>query len=298
MKRKLISLITWILFLFVAMIGVSYFNTKGCVISGTILGAFIGKTCDKIWFSIEDLLDSENWSVSLRKLLRGRLITKNTLIRISFSYLYRIKVGNEYMLVKNARGTNKYQPVGGVYKLYKDERLTLNNSYHVVDDDNIPIDESSQDDYRLKLPSKYLRRFVKRFNSVKSSRERIDNVGREFKEELHDVFNWDEIQYRYCGRHMTPLKYGDHFQCYELLLADIVELLPTAAQQKELELLKTDSSDIYRFVTADQINCLGVEAGTDQLAEWIADHSKKVLQENEQFLSKESGTGCIYCVKL
>ncbi|MBR0171669.1 MAG: hypothetical protein IJQ21_02645 [Lachnospiraceae bacterium] len=61
----------------------------------------------------------------------------------------------------------------------------------------------------------------------------MDNVGREFKEELIDtrLLNWSHIEYRYCGRYMSDLRFEKHFQMYELLLADVVELMPTKEQE-------------------------------------------------------------------
>ena len=232
------------------------------------------------------------------QLWRGDTIKKETLVRVSFAYLYRIKVGSEYLLIKNARGTGKYQPVGGVYKLTGDERIELNNRYHVVDDDKVPIDESSRDDYRLQMPSRYLKKFMNRFDSKKASRERIDDVSREFKEEIGNELGWTGIRYRYCGRHITDLKFGDHFRCYELLLADIVELLPTETQRNDLVDIHRQALDKYRFATADEITGLGIIPGTDKMVEWIADHSAKMIQENEQYLLREPGVGTVFEVSL
>lgn len=274
------------------------FETKDWPAGSSLAGILLGILIPADWHAFQDLTDTANWKTSQRQLLRGGAIKNDTLVRISFAYLYRIKVGNEYFLVKNARGTQKYQPVGGVYKLQGNERIELNNLYHVVDDNKVPIDESSRDDYRLQMPCRNLRKFVRRFNSKKASRERIDNVGREFKEELCGLLNWNHIRYRYCGRHITELKYGDHFQCYELLLADIVELLPTEEQLSDLNTLKNHDSDYYRFASAEEIKGLGVVLGTDKLVECIADHSRKILQENEQFLTKEPSSGMIFEIDL
>ena len=86
------------------------------------------------------------------------------------------------MLVKNARGTGKYQPVGGVYKTTDAEASKLKNLYNVVDDDKIPMDSSTRRDYRMQLPDRYLRRFVRRFNRASIQRENIENLSREFRE--------------------------------------------------------------------------------------------------------------------
>ena len=275
------------------------FEIKEWPAGSSIAGIILGCSFPGVWHSIQDIFDTTNWKSTQRKLARDGLITDETIVRISFAYLYRIKVGDKYFLVKNGRGTEKYQPVGGVYKFNKNEKIDLKNLYHVKDDNKVSIDESSRDDYRLRIENKHLRKFVRRFNK-KAERERVDNLGREFKEELvnNNVVNWDQITYRYCGRHMTELKFGDHFQIYELLLADVVELIPTVEQEEDLLQLMVQQSDTYRFATAEEINSLGIDTVTGSLKESIGDHTKKIIQENEDQLMKVSGVGKIYKVKL
>lgn len=298
MGRKIGLLIFWTVLTALAGLGIWLFDKNDCGILEAVMGALIALFIEKVWRASEDISDTTNWKTSLRQLWRGGTIKKETLVRVSFAYLYRIKVGSEYLLVKNARGTGKYQPVGGVYKLTGDERIELNNRYHVVDDDKVPIDESSRDDYRLQMPSRYLKKFMNRFDSKKASRERIDDVSREFKEEIGNELGWTGIRYRYCGRHITDLKFGDHFRCYELLLADIVELLPTETQRNDLVDIHRQALDKYRFATADEIKGLGIIPGTDKMVELIADHSAKMIQENEQYLLREPGVGAVFEVSL
>lgn len=265
----------------------------------SLAGIALGFSLPGLVNSIQDLLDTTNWKTSQRKLKRGRFIEDRTIIRISFAYLYRIKIGNKYLLVKNERGTGKYQPVGGVYKLLGNEKLELRNRYQVKDDNKIPLDRSSRDDYRLRLENRYLRKFVKRFDR-KAEREQIYNLSREFREELIEkgIISWSQITYRFCGRHMTELHFGDHFQCYELLLADVVELVPTPEQEADLERLVKQQSDIYRFATADEITSLGVDTASGDLRENIADHTLKIIQENEGQLMRISGVGKTYTINL
>ena len=300
MMEKVLNLILWIglSICFGVIIWLCDENNFG--LGGAIAGALITMTIERSISAFIDLGDTTDWKTSQSKLRRGGFIEDNTIIRISFAYLYRIKVEDKYLLVQNSRNTGKYQPVGGVYKLLKDEKMELKNLYHVMDDDKIPIDRSSRNDYRLRMENRYLRRFMSRFDSRYAKREHIENVGREFKEELIEtgILNWKKISYRYCGRHITELKFGEHFQIYELLLADIVELIPTQEQERDLRNLLDKTSTIYRFATADQIICLGMDIGNGQLHEWIADHTKKILQENEAQLIKVSKTGMIFSVDL
>ena len=107
----------------------------------SIAGILIGFSLPGFAKSIQDLFDTTNWKVSQRKLERGGFISGDTIIRISFAYLYRIKIGNKYLLVKNERGTGKFQPVGGVYKLFDNEKMELKNRYQVKDDNKIPSED-------------------------------------------------------------------------------------------------------------------------------------------------------------
>ena len=98
------------------------FDTNAWPVGTNLTCLFLGWFLPKFVNSIQDFCDTTSWKTSQRKLLRGKLINDNTIIRISFAYLYRIKSGNRYLLVKNERGTGKYQPVGGVYQFDEDER--------------------------------------------------------------------------------------------------------------------------------------------------------------------------------
>lgn len=292
------SIILFILSLsFIGIIVV--FEIKSLPVGSSIAGLLLGFSLPAFCKSVQDISDTTNWKMSQRKLKRGGFITDNTIVRVSFAYLYRIKMGDKYLLVKNERGTGKYQPVGGVYKFDENEKLELKNRFQVKDDDKISIDESSRNDYRLRMENKYLRRFIARFDR-KAKREKIDDLSREFKEELIEkcIVDWSQIKYRFCGRHMTNLQFGERFQIYEILLADVVELLPTLEQENDLKLLVRQQSDKYRWVTAEEIISLGVNTATGQLREDIADHTKKILQENEGELMKISDVGKTFTVNI
>ena len=294
LKIIVFGLLSVIMFVIIVL-----FEINSWPVGSSISGLVLGFSLPSLWKSIQDLTDTTEWKTSQRKLKRGDFIKDDTIIRISFAYLYRIKIGDKYLLVKNERGTGKDQPVGGVYKLFGNEKIELKNRYKVKDDNKISIDESSRNDYRLRIENRYLRKFVKRFD-CKADRERIDNLSREFREELIDknIVNWNHISYRYCGRHITELHWGKHFQCYELLLADIVELLPTPEQEQDLRNLQNQHSENYRFVTAEEISSLGVNTNSGDLRETIADHSAKILQENEGMLISNSNVGKIYDCEL
>ncbi len=300
MRKKVFMFGLWVSFTILSGVVIWFCNEHNYGLGEAIAGALIAIFIERGANAFQDLWDTTGWKASQRKLKRGGFINDDTILRISFAYLYRIKVGDKYLLVQNSRNTGKYQPVGGVYHLKEDEKTTLKNLFKVMDDNKIPIDASSRDDYRLRIKCRYLRRFMKRFDSKKAKRERIENVGREFKEELLDtgILSWDKITYRYCGRHMTELRFEEHFQIYELLLADVVELIPTSEQAHDLMELMNIPSEKYRFAKEEQITCLGMDIASGELYECIGDHTKAILQEQESQLIKMPGTGEKYSVEL
>ena len=162
----------------VGLVVIIVFEIKEWPVGNSIAGIVLGFSLPGLYHSVQDLFDNTSWKSMQRKYERAGVIKKDTVLRISFAYLYRITIADKYLLVKNARGTGKYQPVGGVYKLSEQEKLKIKNRYQVKDDNKVLIDESSRDDYRLRIENKYLRGFVRRFNK-KADREKIDNLSRE-----------------------------------------------------------------------------------------------------------------------
>lgn len=252
----------------------------------TIISLILPWMINKARLSREDLKDNQSWQSSQTKLEREQSIKPTDKIRISFAYLFRIEVEGKYFLVKNDRGTKKYQPVGGVYKFNNDERQYLAQKYYIDSDHSIPNDRHSKNDYRLRLQNKHLRDFVNRFDNT-LHREHIEDLGREFKEELFDTGILDEnifgtLTYTYCGRHIKEITYSNHFQCYELLLADIVSVELTSEQEDQfLDLIENGKDKCY-FATSDEINSLGITG--NNLEETIADHTIKILPEVEEYL--------------
>ncbi len=295
MKFKIAKLVFWIV---AAGIGIVLFfygiqdpSTINPVLAaflellgGTIFGLALVPIKDRF----VDLWDTNNWKTSQTMLKRGGFIDDETFIRISFAYLFRIKVNGEYFLIKNERGTAKYQPVGGAYKMNLEEAKFIRSNYIAEDDDCIAVDKCSKMDYRLRVPSKFLRKFFKRFDET-SDRETYVNITREFSEELFDsgVLSekfFSEISYRFIGRHITPIRFEEHFQCYEVLLADIFELEMTPEQELEFSKLTEAKNDKYIFASDAEIQALGIKKQTDELSEVIADHSQKILISTESKL--------------
>lgn len=271
--------------------GIFYFEFIKNSIGSTLSGTFLGITIPYFLSSMIDLSDNKSWKNSQRKLKRAGLIHKDTKIRISFAYLFRIKVDGKYFLVQNVR-TKKYQPVGGAYKLEPKEAQYLSEKIPVEDDDRIPIDTTTRGDYRLYVKNKDLRRFIKRFDKT-PYRENINNLSREFIEELFttnilDKDTFGDLIYKYCGRHITDVEYGDFFECYELLLADIIEVRLTDKQEELFRKLMEKTDNQYIFAKFNEIKTGGVKHGTSDLKDNIANHAPKILSENSDILINKS----------
>ncbi|EOA8316044.1 MULTISPECIES: SMODS-associated NUDIX domain-containing protein [Enterococcus] len=284
------TLVCIVIFL-LSIIGIFYFdyidNSIGFNFSFTIFSLLIGY----LILSIKELLDNKNWKSSQRRLQKKRKIEENSKIRISFAYLFRIIVDGKYFLVLNNK-SDKYQPVGGAYKLEKEEAQYLSEKIPVENDDKIPVDETTKGDYRLYVKNKNLRKFVKRFDKT-PHRESLDNLSREFQEELFstNILNKNEfgdLIYKYCGRHMTDVQYSNYFDCYELLLADIVEVILNDEQEQLFRDLMEKSDERYMFATFSEINAGGVKYGTNDLKDNIANHAPKILSENSDILINKS----------
>ena len=266
--------------------GIFYFEFIKNSIGSTLSGTFLGITIPYFLSSMIDLSDNKSWKNSQRKLKRAGLIHNDTKIRISFAYLFRIKVDGKYFLVQNVR-TKKYQPVGGAYKLEPKEAQYLSEKIPVEDDDRIPIDTTTRGDYRLYVKNKDLRRFIKRFDET-PYRENINNLSREFIEELFttnilDKDTFGDLTYKYCGRHITQIE-DTVFWPFEILLADIIEVRLTDEQENLLRGLMKKECKKYIFATSKDIRHLGVKIGTHELGDNIANHTHKILTENSDTL--------------
>lgn len=217
----------------------------------------------------------ENWQ-QLWLYIQTKAWYRNTTIRFSISYLYRIKVEGKYLLIKGKRVANQYQPVGGVYKRYRESFYAL-QGLDVTDDNNIPIDDISVDDLRVKLPGKNVSAFLTWFNTELG---REVSPSREFHEELLQTGilsrkNFPYPSYIFLKRVQTSIRYSKYFNCKEILIADVFELKPNSEQLEELKRLMLSSTDEIVWVDEERIKRLGALPGSlsnftiSETANWI-----------------------------
>lgn len=146
-------------------------------------------------------------------------------IRFSISYLFKIEIEGKYLLIRGNKIPDQFQPVGGVFKYYSNAQ-NIFEKYGVVIDDNIPIDASSNKDLRVKVKAKNAYKFLEWFNSRKN---REVCIKRELEEEL--IMTQlvpkkvsEEFKAEYIKTHFNGIKYSEHFQCDEVLIAEIYNL--------------------------------------------------------------------------
>ena len=200
----------------------------------------------------------------------------NKMVRVSVSYLFRIEVDGQFLLIESDR-FKQYQPVGGVYKSNPSAGGDLARM-DVMNDELLPIDPVSRSDLRLRVPGRHLLRFIRWFES---GQNRELGGWREFQEELLGsgvlpAAEFNSISYDFVRRFYNPMRFSDWAQSHELLVADIFQLLPTAEQVTALRALQAPRAGRVCWASGDQIMRRG-GGGVGALKLPIAEHSQWIL---------------------
>lgn len=243
----------------------------------TLLKKLFTKGIEKLW-------ENKDLVILYIKTIIGKY--RNKEIRFSISYLFRITIPNtdKYLLVKSSRIPNQLQPVGGAYKRYGDDKLFEDWDYQKDNKDNgVGIDEKSDNDLRFRVKGKNVIKVIKWFEEAK---EREVSANREFVEEListkilsHKTFR--SIDYKLIKRYAKHLKFSIYHNCYEVLIYDVVELIPNEKQKEELKNLAKIPNDItkgYAIVSSENINCLRYFENDIQVAK-IGEHTKLLINK-------------------
>lgn len=202
-------------------------------------------------------------------------------IRFSMSYLYRIKVDDKYLLVRNSNFPH-YQLVGGKYKILDGTRSFLQKEFDAIDDPKLPNKDLMKDDFALFIPASKAIKFLDWFNK---GEDREISHWREFYEELIegkakilDKEKFPYINYNFRGRVRTPVKRTPGWDCYEILQYDILDIIPTPGQRQELKRLQ-DKGDkkYYKWADTELIQCLGHDNREKKQLYDIGIHTKWAL---------------------
>ncbi len=208
-------------------------------------------------------------------------------IRFSLSYLFRIRIPgtNSYLLVLNRRIANQLQSVGGVYKRYGDDKLF--ESWGFVPDsrsNGLGVDDTSESDLRFRVKGKYTVDVVKWFEEAK---EREVSAEREFCEELLetgilDRDSFKSIKYKHIRRHSRNLKWSEFHHCYEVLIYDVYELLPSVKQKEALLALAAQPLDLskgFAIAECEQIEQCRFQQNGLQVAK-IGQQTKLIINQS------------------
>lgn len=209
------------------------------------------------------------------------LALKKQTIRFSMSYLYRIKISDKYLLVKNSN-FGHYQLVGGKYKRLSETQSFLKNEFGAMDDIKLPNEGLTKNDFAIFVPAIKAIKFIDWFNTKK---DREISHWREFYEELVgektiklSQANFPYVSYNFAGTVTTPIKRTGGWDCFEILQYDILDLIPTEKQEKELlELLKGGDTEYYKWADCELINNLGQDNRQKKKLYGIGEHTKWAL---------------------
>ena len=285
MKRtcfKLLKLLFFLALCIGCVFGIIFGELQNVPALSSLLGIALGFFFQLSITYIVDMFDDKSWKSSERRLKRAHELRKETKIRISFAYLYRIIIDGKYLLILNSRETKRYQPIGGVYKYTNEEKKVLKDDFNFEYDDKISCDETSKNDYRMYIEDRLLRKFVKRFENGLNNRENQKDVSREFVEEIVEPFNispWEfgSFNYSFANRFISDVKYSSYYLCYELLIADVYDVELSDEQTDILRQLAKENSDKLYLASTKEIESHGVDTQKGKNNESIANHSWQIL---------------------
>lgn len=205
-------------------------------------------------------------------------VDDDTEVRFSISSLVSIEVNGKFLLIKSNR-IDQFQPVGGVLKAFHAARTNLSN-LGVKADSKIPIDQDSREDLRVFVPRRSIEEFVQWYLK---GHGRESSPWREFNEELIEgnILSFENFRvpaFDYIGRRAEGIRWTDHFQCFEVLIAEVFKLVPTLEQIKELNTLynRSDLSTVM-WASPALIRALGYDEISQRQLTRISDHSSWIL---------------------
>ncbi len=213
--------------------------------------------------------------------IKTKILYRNQEVRLSISYLYRIKVNDRYLLVKN-RKNDYYQLVGGAYKALDSSR-TVFARYKVKPDRKFQTDHGvAKNDLRFTVPGKNVLPMLAWFHSRE---DREISQWREFCEELLSTDILDRqlfryIDYSYAVTLQTPIRKAKKLDMQEVLVYEIYDLIPNTEQLAYFEALQArgDTSEI-KWADRLLIENLGFNEHTKETLYEIGAHTKWAILE-------------------
>lgn len=203
--------------------------------------------------SIYELIDTHGQG--FKTWLNTQILYRNKIIRLSFSYLFKIQVDGKYLLVRGHRMKNQFQPIGGVYKVY-DEGKSFLDKIRVISDTSMGNTDET-DDLRLQIKGKEYFKFWEWFKSME---DREYDPRREFEEELLDTGilpaeAFQKLKYRKTYTHNVGVTYSQPLQTHEVVYADIFEIKLSDRQKQIIRDAVQQNPNQICLASADEIRC-------------------------------------------
>lgn len=253
---------TYLIFVVVALLVVFLNDSPGSALRMFALGA-LGS------FSVVLVAEIALRMQLIRLFLLSWLRYRGKLIRISISYLIRVRLDNEYLLIWSDR-FKQFQPVGGVYKRLPGATPVFDR-LGVLEDDKLPIQDDMRGDLRVRVRGENVPAFLAWFET-RTQRE----VGpwREFYQELvepdllpRDRFSF--VMFRWLRRHNTGFQFSEYFQCFEVKVAEIFQAELTPEQEDAIRQAVSERPGQLCLAEATTIRRRGVtrKAPQDSIAE-------------------------------
>ncbi len=205
----------------------------------------------------------------------------DTEVRFSISGLVRIEYGGRYMLVKGAR-IDQFQPVGGVFKALPSAMPELRR-LGMKSDSKFPIDADSVGDLRVMLPLRSCTKFLQWYLE---GRGRETSPWREFYEELIEpghlsASHFMSAAFDHIGRKVKGIHFSEHFQCYEILIAELFALSPTAKQEVELDCaMQRGNRPEIIWASPSLIRSRGFDLASQKQIQTISETSSWLLEDD------------------
>lgn len=216
---------------------------------GLLLDSIVGAVVGMVLEAVYNWFKNNHEYISIHKSL---IFKRNKSVRISYAYLFRVKIQNKYLLIKGSR-IDQYQPIGGVYKYFasfKDKK----EKWEIEDEKDSSFYE--QGDLRIFIKGKYVVPFLE---WIKTSENRECDHIREFYEELVSPGYIKEeclksISFEYIKRVNSGVHYSVHQQSDEILVFDIIDVLGIDDTLSQFIMKTVDSHDELALVSSEEID--------------------------------------------
>ena len=205
--------------------------------------------------------------------MRGDEINRDEYIRASIAYLFRIKLDDKYLLIRNVKssGWGMYKPVGGCYKFFDSAKPALNNL-------GVIEEVSDNKDFRVYVPKKNWEKFICWYNL---GQDREVDFSREFNEELFEENNFlspenfDEVDFKKIKDGSFEVNFSKSYKIDASFPMDVVDVNLTPEQASDLRDMVENSDGM--FALADEQSIINEEIEVDGREIKIAYHAQELL---------------------